>query len=230
MLKGGNAKAVETSGHRTDSFLKSLRKLMQVTSTNFVGVTWCNPVLPKLAATGRPVTRWKRLTRPVTPLEIEAMREEIKVYVVKYTDRDNLVMRYLDPMTNRQVPRSTGTNKRSEAVKIAAKWEAELQGNDFPIKKSSRAMEDQKTYFISQGRTGPIKIGKAANVQSRLKSLQTSSPQPLYLLGVIDSDIEDILHARFERFQIRGEWYEPAPELKRFINYRGNRNRRKNHA
>ena len=53
--------------------------------------------------------------------------EEIKVYVVKYPDRDNLVMRYLDPNTNRHVRRTTGTKKRSEAVKIAAKWEAELQ-------------------------------------------------------------------------------------------------------
>ena len=55
------------------------------------------------------------------------MNEEIKVYVVKYADRANLVMRYLDPMTNKHVQRSTGTTKKREAERIAAKWEAELR-------------------------------------------------------------------------------------------------------
>jgi len=55
------------------------------------------------------------------------MNEEIRVYVVKYPDRDNLVMRYLDPLSHKHVMRSTKTTKRSEAVKVAAKWESELQ-------------------------------------------------------------------------------------------------------
>jgi len=55
------------------------------------------------------------------------MKEEIKVYVVKYADRANLVMRYLDPLTNKHVTRSTRTTKKKEAAKVAAKWESELQ-------------------------------------------------------------------------------------------------------
>ena len=55
------------------------------------------------------------------------MKEGIKVYVVKYPDRANLVMRYLDPMTSKHVPRSTGTTKKREAERIAAKWEADLR-------------------------------------------------------------------------------------------------------
>jgi len=55
------------------------------------------------------------------------MSEEIRVHVVKYPDRDNLVMRYKDPMSGRVVSRSTGATKRKEAEKAAAKWEAELQ-------------------------------------------------------------------------------------------------------
>ena len=47
--------------------------------------------------------------------------EDIKVYVVKYKDRDNLVMRYVDPLTNKTIARSTGTTKRREAEKVAAK-------------------------------------------------------------------------------------------------------------
>lgn len=55
------------------------------------------------------------------------MTESITVYVVKYRDRDNLVMRYRCPLTNKQVSRSTGTTRRKEAERIAAKWEAELR-------------------------------------------------------------------------------------------------------
>jgi len=54
------------------------------------------------------------------------MREEIKVHVVDY-GRKNLYMRYSDPITGKQVTRSTKTNHKKEAAKVAAKWEAELQ-------------------------------------------------------------------------------------------------------
>ena len=46
---------------------------------------------------------------------------EITVHVVTYPDRDNLVMRYVDPMTGKQRRRSTKTTKRREAEKLAAK-------------------------------------------------------------------------------------------------------------
>ena len=55
------------------------------------------------------------------------MDEKIKVHIVEFNDRKNLMMRYLDPMTNKHVARSTGTTKKREAAKVAAKWEAELQ-------------------------------------------------------------------------------------------------------
>ena len=49
------------------------------------------------------------------------MNEEIKVYVVKLKDRENLVMKYTDPGTGKNVRRSTGTSNRREAEKVAAK-------------------------------------------------------------------------------------------------------------
>ena len=49
------------------------------------------------------------------------MADEIKVHVVKYPDRANLVMRYVDPFTGRQVQRSTKTAKRNEAEKAAGR-------------------------------------------------------------------------------------------------------------
>lgn len=53
--------------------------------------------------------------------------EEIKVYVMKYPDCANFVMRYLDPESGRQVQRSTGTKNERDANRVAAKWEAELR-------------------------------------------------------------------------------------------------------
>lgn len=51
---------------------------------------------------------------------------EIKVTVSNY-GRKFLYMRYKDPLTGKNVAKSTGTANMKEAIKIAAKWEAELQ-------------------------------------------------------------------------------------------------------
>lgn len=55
------------------------------------------------------------------------MGEQFRVHVVDYGKDRNLVARYADPMTGQQVTRSTGTRRRKEAERFAAKWEAELQ-------------------------------------------------------------------------------------------------------
>ena len=62
-------------------------------------------------------TRWKS----------HMNENEIQVTVVKYADRKYLMMRYIDPITGKQVARSTRTTRRRDAERIAAKWEAELQ-------------------------------------------------------------------------------------------------------
>ena len=52
--------------------------------------------------------------------------DEIKVYVIN-KGRKNLYLRYLDPATGKSVEKSAATGKRSEAIKAAGKWEAELR-------------------------------------------------------------------------------------------------------
>lgn len=54
------------------------------------------------------------------------MKETIKVHVVDY-GRASLYMRYVDPNTGKQVSRSTGETKKSEAQKKAGAWEKELR-------------------------------------------------------------------------------------------------------
>jgi integrase len=74
------------------------------------------------------------------------MDDRIKVHVVKYTGRDNLVMRYVDPDSGRQVIRSTGTTNRRDADRAAAKWEAELREGRYQ-KRSRLAWPDFRAEF-----------------------------------------------------------------------------------
>ncbi|MCH7688467.1 MAG: hypothetical protein IH899_17590 [Planctomycetes bacterium] len=54
------------------------------------------------------------------------MNTEIKVHVIDY-GRKSLYMRFTDTTTGKHVTKSTGTNKRREAERIAAKWEHDLR-------------------------------------------------------------------------------------------------------
>lgn len=67
-------------------------------------------------------------------------------------------------------------------------------------------------YFISNGVN--IKIGKANDVQKRMKMLQTGSSLPLELLGYIGFDseqearkMESDLHHEFSEYRTQGEWF-----------------------
>ena len=53
-------------------------------------------------------------------------KDNIRVMVIAYPDRKYLIMRYTDPITKKQVARSTRTTIRRDAERLAAKWEAEL--------------------------------------------------------------------------------------------------------
>ena len=57
--------------------------------------------------------------------------EEIKVNVVKYPDRENLVLRYVDPMTGKTKTKSAKTSSRAKAIKEAGKWEDDLRNGRY---------------------------------------------------------------------------------------------------
>lgn len=76
-------------------------------------------------------------------------------------------------------------------------------------------------YFITDGQY--IKIGYTKNdAKKRLKQLQTSSPNRLFLLGYIDGDktIEQNLHKKFYNsiVRINGEWFFPTQDILDYIN------------
>jgi len=83
------------------------------------------------------------------------MHEQIKVHVVKYASSANLLMRYRDPILGKQIARTTGTTKRREAERSAAKWEAELREGRYR-KRSRMSWEEFVECYEADG-TGGLK-------------------------------------------------------------------------
>ena len=73
------------------------------------------------------------------------MSDDIKVTVVKFPDRDNLMLRYFDPMTGKPKHKTSGTTNRKDAVKEAGKWEAELREGRYqaPLKTTWATFRDR---------------------------------------------------------------------------------------
>jgi uncharacterized protein YozE (UPF0346 family) len=75
-------------------------------------------------------------------------------------------------------------------------------------------------YFIQSQGTHTIKIGyTAGQAQNRLKALQTAHPYQLNILATLpgDQNYEKLLHQRFAEYRLKGEWFEPHPDLLAFI-------------
>lgn len=78
-------------------------------------------------------------------------------------------------------------------------------------------------YFLRAGESGNIKIGKTYDLNARVASLQTGSPEPLRLLAFINcrevnpTDAEAAMHGKFQQYRLQGEWFRPADELLDFI-------------
>lgn len=79
--------------------------------------------------------------------------------------------------------------------------------------------KDSLVYFIQAGDSGPIKIGIAMNLLSRIKHLQSQSPLKLNLLATIEGGLpkEREIHKRFSAHRLHGEWFSPGEELLKFI-------------
>ena len=86
-------------------------------------------------------------------------------------------------------------------------------------KKKKNKTQITNIYFIqAETGKGPVKIGKANDVQSRLGSIQTGHPEKLTVVHTIEGvpiQVEQDLHKRFEAYRVRGEWF--TEDVIRFI-------------
>jgi hypothetical protein len=80
-------------------------------------------------------------------------------------------------------------------------------------------------YFIQVGEDGPIKIGRTeGSPLSRLRSMQTAMPFELRVVAYIPDvplSREGEIHQLFDHLHLRGEWFEPAPEIWEYIKIHG---------
>lgn len=84
----------------------------------------------------------------------------------------------------------------------------------------TRRAVDSHVYFVQVGRDGPIKIGRAIDVEGRVKALQTASAWPLRLLAVVvyaGPALEARLHRLFANDRLTGEWFRPSQLLREVI-------------
>ncbi len=75
-------------------------------------------------------------------------------------------------------------------------------------------------YFVQAIEGGPIKIGTTANLDVRLKTLESIYGRPLAVLAIMEGghDVEREIHARFNAHRFgRTEQFRPASELMAFI-------------
>lgn len=79
--------------------------------------------------------------------------EEISVKVTKYADRDNLVMYYRDPVTEKLVTRSADTSNAKDAAKAAGKWEDELRAGRYQSSKGLTWAQFRERYEQEKGVT-----------------------------------------------------------------------------
>lgn len=70
-------------------------------------------------------------------------------------------------------------------------------------------------YFAQAGEGGPIKIGQSRQVHVRIRALAAAHHAEVRLLGQIPETVitERLLLGIFGKHCIRGEWFEPVPEL-----------------
>jgi hypothetical protein len=78
-------------------------------------------------------------------------------------------------------------------------------------------------YFIKDIRGGEIMIGVATKgrLEKRIQALQQGNPTELKLLGVIKTRnamaIARELRATYAASHVRGQWFDPAADLLKFI-------------
>lgn len=81
--------------------------------------------------------------------------------------------------------------------------------------KKDKTIKDKFVYFIQNSKSKEIKIGLTKDITRRLNDIKTYFPYGVELLHVIEGNklLETELHKKFKKYNINGEWFEPAQEL-----------------
>lgn len=70
-------------------------------------------------------------------------------------------------------------------------------------------------YFMREGTDGPVKIGRAADVELRRRAIHASGHPNMTVIRTLDAKdwVECWFHRRFSDHRIKGEWFSYVPEM-----------------
>ena len=93
-------------------------------------------------------------------------------------------------------------------------------GRTLSIDGEVESFKTEFIYFILNKESNAVKIGRAKDVEKRLKSLQTANCNELKLIKTIRvngsleaKELENSLHQRFSHLRLLGEWFKAEQEL-----------------
>lgn len=93
-----------------------------------------------------------------------------------------------------------------------------LNPRDFPVPDQRQCDRCAPwCYFIQAGDNGPIKIGRAKNVEQRRTELQTGHADTLHVRAATKLFTESAVHRFYAGENIRGEWHRASPRLLAFV-------------
>lgn len=75
-------------------------------------------------------------------------------------------------------------------------------------------MSNNYVYFMRDINTKEIKIGQSYDPENRIKAVSSTEKRELILLRVVPApSLEKLLHYKFHKDRIQGEWFHPSEEL-----------------
>lgn len=98
--------------------------------------------------------------------------------------------------------------KLSEALPANIRTLPGLRRTGEPL---SDGRHSSHVYVVQCEHGGPIKIGVAKDVATRLSAIQSCCPYPLSVLYIIKNggqDVERRLHRNLRHFRVHGEWFQ----------------------
>lgn len=108
------------------------------------------------------------------------------------------------------------TETRYEGCEPSGSLAQDLLTEVFVVSAAQHATSaESDLYFIQVAGGGPVKIGISSDVRKRLDGLRTSCPYPLELRRTVRRMglLERPLHAQLAAARLRGEWFEPTPDV-----------------
>lgn len=110
---------------------------------------------------------------------------------------------------------------KSKAAEDAYYYEKARQESGTIKKNGKKPHNGPWVYFCAWAdRPNAIKIGYTVNVLERMKSFLTGSPSDLWLIAVQpvkNVKQERLLHAKFDKHKIRGEWFHVRGSLFSYV-------------